>query len=65
MSARERPASVEPESMWGDWLPKFCAALDAVEPTPEEKAVLRRAAEIRAAHKARIGRVQSEFGFSQ
>lgn len=44
----------EAKSLWGDWLPEFVAALKAIEPTDEEKNILRRATEIRAAQKERI-----------
>jgi hypothetical protein len=49
------------ESLWGDWLPKYVADLEAVEPTPEEKEILRRANQIKLAHKLRIELVKERY----
>ena len=49
------------KSLWGDWLPKMVAAFNAADPTPEEKTVLARAAEIRTAHAARLEAVRRQF----
>lgn len=51
-----------PESMWGDWLPKFVEATGAVAPTDEERAIIRRAEEIKFAHRRRLEKVCSDAG---
>lgn len=49
------------KSLWGDWLPKMVAAFNAADPTPEEKVVLAKAAEIRTAHAVRLEAVRRQF----
>ncbi len=41
-------------SLWGDWLPKMIAEMDATEPTPDEKEIQRQAAQIKEAHQKRL-----------
>jgi hypothetical protein len=50
------------ESLWGDWLPRMVADMDAAEPTPGEKKILREAASIKAAHKARLDKIVALCG---
>lgn len=47
--------------MWGDWLPKFIAELEAADPTPEEKEILIKAAAIKTAHKTRIDEIRRRY----
>lgn len=51
-------------SLWGDWLPKLVAEMDAAEPTPEEREIQRRAAAIKAAHKIRLDEIVARYSSS-
>lgn len=50
------------KSLWGYWLPEFVEALKTIEPTQEEKAILRKAREIQAEYKARIAALLATRG---
>jgi hypothetical protein len=49
------------KSLWGDWLPDYVKALDAVAPSQEEKEILQKAAKIKATHKKRVKKVYLSF----
>jgi len=47
--------------LYGDWPARVKAALDAVEPTDEEKEIVKKAIAIRRAYLARIKQVMEEL----
>lgn len=49
-------------SMWGDWLPKMVAEMNAVELTSDEKAILQQASKIEESHRQRIAEICRKFG---
>lgn len=48
-------------SMWGDWLPKMVAEMNAADPTAVEKDILCQAKEIKEAHNQRIEAVRQKY----